>query len=89
MASGAQPAVELHIEELVLHGFEPRDRYRIGEAVQHELTRLIAQMGAPGWLSRGGEVERLDGGAFETSPDSGAKTIGAQVARAVYTGLAR
>ena len=31
--------VELHIEELVLHGFPPRDRARIGDAVQAELDR--------------------------------------------------
>ena len=32
--------VELHIEELVLHGFAPGDRHRIGEAVR-------ARAGAP------------------------------------------
>ncbi len=30
--------IELHIEELVLHGFSPNDRHAIGEAVQRELT---------------------------------------------------
>ena len=35
--------LNLHIEELVLHGFAPGDRYRIGEAVQQELTRLFAE----------------------------------------------
>lgn len=37
--------VELHIEQLVLHGFAPSDRYRIGAAIQQELARLLAQQG--------------------------------------------
>jgi hypothetical protein len=36
---------EIHIEELVLHGFEGADRYAIGEAVSAELRRLIAAGG--------------------------------------------
>jgi hypothetical protein len=83
------PSVELHIEELVLHGFAPGDRYQIGDTVQNELTRLFAEQGAPGWLSQGGEVERLDGGTFGMAPGSKAETVGAQVAQAVYTGLVR
>ena len=77
--------IELHIEELVLHGFEPGDRYRIGHAVEQELGRLLTERGAP--LARSGEVPRLDGGSFEAKPDSGVEEIGAKVARAVYGGL--
>jgi hypothetical protein len=36
-----RPSINLHIEELVLHGFAPGDRHRISEAVEQELTRLI------------------------------------------------
>jgi hypothetical protein len=79
--------LELHIEELVLHGFVPSDRYRIGEAVKRELTRLFAEQGTPSSLARGREVARLDGGVFEVWPYSRAEAIGAQVARAVYGGL--
>ena len=42
--------IELHIEELVLHGFAPADRYRIGDTVQRELTRLLAEQGMPASL---------------------------------------
>ncbi len=52
--------VDLHIEELVLHGFSPGDRFRIGEAVELELTRLITEQGIPSSLSRDGEVARTD-----------------------------
>jgi hypothetical protein len=77
--------IELHIEELVLHGFSPTDRYRIGQAVEHELGRLFTEQGAP--LVRSGEIASLDGGSFEANPGSGAEVIGARVAQAVYGGL--
>jgi len=79
--------LELRIDELVLHGFEPGDRYRIGEAVERELTRLFAEQGTPPSLAQGREVTRLDGGAFEAAPGSRAEAIGAQMARMVYGGL--
>lgn len=76
--------VELHLEELVLHGFSPGDRYRIGEAVERELTRLFIEQGVPPSLAQGGEVGRLDGGMFKVAPGSKAEAIGAQIAQAVY-----
>jgi len=79
--------IELNIEELVLHGFAPSDRYRIGEAVEQELTRLLADQGVPQSLAQGEEVASVDGGAFEVAPGSRAQVVGAQVARAVYGGL--
>ncbi len=81
--------IEVNIEELVLHGFAPGDRYRIGEAVERELAQLFTEQGAPPSLTRGGEIERLDGGAFEIAPGSKAEAVGAQVARAVYRGIGR
>lgn len=81
--------VELHIEELVLHGFESVDHYVVAEAVEHELARLFAEQGAPPSLMQGGEFARLDGGAFEAGSNSKAETIGGQVAQAVYGGLGR
>jgi hypothetical protein len=44
--------IELHIEELVLHGFKPGDRWRIGDAVEEELRGLLRANGIPtNWLS--------------------------------------
>jgi hypothetical protein len=79
--------IELNIEELVLHGLSPGDRHRIGEAVEQELTRLLADRGVPQSLERGGEIASVDGGAIEVATGSRAEAIGAQVARAVYGGL--
>lgn len=85
----AQKNIKLHIEELVLHGFAPGDRYRIAEAVERELGQLFAERGAPQSLDRSKEIERLDGGAFEAARDSKPEVIGAKVGKAVYGGLNR
>jgi hypothetical protein len=86
---GARRSVELHIEELVLHGFSPRDRYRIAAAVEAELARLFTERGVSPSLARGGEIASLDGGSFEAAPGSGAETIGRHVAQALYGGMNR
>ena len=62
--------IELNIEELVLHGFSPGERYNIGEAVKCELTRLLVDRGVPQSLERGWEVANMDGGAFEVAQGS-------------------
>ena len=79
--------LELHIEELVLDGFAPGNRYRIGEAVEKELTRLLADRGVPQSLKHGAEITHVDGGAFEVAPGARTQVVGAQVAKAVYRGL--
>jgi hypothetical protein len=79
--------VELHIEELVLHGFPPDYRHRIGGAVEQEISRLFTEQGVPPSLSRGGDIPRLDAGAIQMSPELGADAVGARVARSLYEGM--
>ena len=79
--------IELNIEELVLHGFSAGDRYGISEAVERELTQLLADRGVPQSLERGREIANMDGGAFEVVQGSRPQVVGAQVAKAVYGGL--
>jgi hypothetical protein len=85
----AQGAVEVRIEELVLHGFDARERYRIGAAVEVELARLLAEEGVPPSLGQSGDLAHLDGGAFEVVPGSRAEETGRRVARALYGSLRR
>ena len=82
-------AIDLHIEELVLHGFNPGDRYRIGAAVEAGLARLFAERGVSPSLARGGELATLDGGSFDVAPGASPEGVGGQVARALYGGLNR
>ena len=87
--SDAPRALDLRIEELVLHGFRPEDRQRIVAALNQELTRAFAEQGIPERLLAGGDIDRLDAGSFTAAAGAAPHTIGTQLARALYRGLAR
>ena len=82
-----RPDIDLRIEELVRHGFDPADRYRIGVALERELARLFAEQGAPKSLMRGAELPTLSLGSFQVRQGAKPEVVGAQVAQAVYKGL--
>lgn len=88
MNANKNPAnIELHINELVLHGFERGDRYRIGEALQQELLRQLSEQGiAQGFLQQG-HARHLDAGAIQIQQGGHAESIGRQVAQAVYASV--
>jgi hypothetical protein len=81
--------VELHIEEMVLHGFAPGERYNISDAVERELERLFSEQGAPSQLSMSAEIVDLDGGSFEVAQGSKPEVVGSQVAQALYERLSQ
>ncbi len=84
-----RPVIELHIEELVLHGFRPHDRHAIGDALELELTVLLSRPATLAALSDGRELDRLDAGTVQLQAGAGASTIGRQVASAIDGGLRR
>lgn len=79
-----RPDVHVHVEELVLHGFEPADRNRIGAAVQQELARLVTERGV---------ASREREGPLSTSinlpANPPARIVGTRVARALFGVLRR
>ena len=79
--------IHLHIEELVLHGFAPRDRHQISETVQQELTRLISTQNISAYLQRDKNIERMDAGSFRTAP--GKISVGNQIAGAVHQAISQ
>lgn len=81
--------VELHIDEIVLHGFAHRDRYTIQEVLQRELTRLLADGGLPSLLHQSIDASRLDAGAVMMHKGMSPSDVGIQVAQSVYRGLAQ
>jgi hypothetical protein len=77
--------VELHIEELVLTGFAESDRHRIGDAVEHELARLLRQNGLQG---NSAAVDLVNAGRFKVARGARAQEIGRQIAQTVYGNIA-
>jgi hypothetical protein len=78
--------IELVIDELVLHGFDPRQRHAIGDAVARELTRLTRAHARELRGHQSMDVARVDAGAFET-PARTAADAGAGIARSVFTAV--
>ena len=83
------PMLELHIEELVLHGFPVSQHRSIGDAVQKELTRLIEEQGMPSLTTRPVSLERLNAGSFKTAKQATAPVIGRQLARQIHQQLSQ
>ena len=83
------PSIELHIGELVVHGFPVADRAQLGAVVRQELARLFAERGMPAGLEQGGEIASVDGGELQVAASAGVGALAAQIARAVYGGLGR
>jgi len=76
--------IEVQIEELVLHGFFPGDRWRIGDALEQELRGLLTARGIPAaWLSN---PERIDAGAIRATSLTKPAQAGAEIAGAAYRG---
>jgi hypothetical protein len=82
-----QPSVELRIEELVLHGFAPGERYVIGDAVEQELMRLLGEQGVPVSLRCENATDEIRGAIFNMPPNAKPPAIGRQIAEAVYAGF--
>jgi hypothetical protein len=80
-----RPSFDVHIDALVLYGFERRECDRIGEAVERELARLVAA--DPPRPLRTKELEAVDAGMFDRQSTDRASATGAQVAGAVYRSL--
>jgi hypothetical protein len=79
--------VDIHIDELVLHGFLQRDRYRIARAIESELSRLISEEGVPSALTRNADRPVLDAGPIDIESGTRPEVAGSRVARAVYRGM--
>jgi hypothetical protein len=81
------PNLDLQIDELVLHGFSPTDRDRIGDAIRQELTRLFAERGIPLSLMQNMRIEQLYGSAFDMPANTRAEIIGTKIAHTIYQQL--
>lgn len=80
-------SIELHIGELVLHGFEASAGYVIGDALERELARLFSEQGLPPAMMQAAEIEYLKSSLSNLAPDVAAEEIGRRIAQSVYGGL--
>jgi hypothetical protein len=81
--------IRVHIDELVLHGFEPGDRHCIAEALQARLLDLLQEGTLLQGPVSGDELDRADAGTIRVREGSPAGAIGAQLAAALHGGMGR
>jgi hypothetical protein len=84
-----QLSIELHIEELVLNGFAPGERYVIGDAVEHELTQLLSEQGVPISLRSESATDEISGATFNAAHNARPHVMGRRIAQAVYQGFGK
>ena len=86
-AESSQQDIAFHIDQLMLEGLPPSDRYQFGNAVQTELARLLAERGMPPNLTSSAELEQLAAGTISITAAPRPEIIGRQVAEAVHRGI--
>jgi hypothetical protein len=75
----SQRRVDVHVEELVLHGLSAGDVRGVEHAVERELARLLA----------GGGAARVDAGSFELGREPVAHAVGTRVAARLHRSVLR
>ena len=78
---------QVHIEELVLHGFPTASGHSIGDATQQELMRMLTARGLPAQMTQ--DTTHVSASSFQLPPGAKPGAIGALVAKAVYGGSKR
>jgi len=79
--------INLHIDELVLNGFSPFDRYVIGDAVQRELSRLLESEGlAAIQLNEDHFMDSISNNLVIHDLES-AESIGFRLGQTIYQGI--
>lgn len=81
--------INLHIDQLTLHGFDRIDQRRLGSALQSELSRLISEQGFPTSMNQTLTIGNINAGEFRIGQNTGANGIGTEVAQKIYRGMAR
>ena len=83
-ALNPQLSIHLHINKLVLHGFKPADRHRIGDVIERELGQFLAKHGT---TAKDAEIPDLNGGEFQLPHGAGAEYVGAQIAKTIHAAV--
>lgn len=83
-----RPAIDLHIDELILRDMPYAQRQRIVAVIEQELTRLLSERGLPPSLAQGGFVPRIKLDDIPIAAGAKPATIGNHIAQNIYSNLA-
>ena len=80
-------SVEVRIDRLILDGVALGDRYRVADAVQSELARLLIEQGVPANRNPAAHERQIDGGTIHIASGMRAASVGVQIAQAIHGSL--
>jgi hypothetical protein len=80
------PAIELHIDHLVLPDLPGLDPAAVQAALQQALTDHVATHGIPPTWQAGPNLGALDGGSLGAPGSVTAQALGHQLAQTIYGG---
>lgn len=81
--------INLHIDQLTLHGFDRMDRRQVEAAVRSELSRLLGEQGLPSSLHQSQAIGNINAGEFRSQANAGTNAVGFQIAQQIYQGMKR
>lgn len=80
--------INLTIDRIVLHGFDPADRRALLEGLQAELSRVLGDPAGRATWANSHRTPVLKLGRMPVSPGpSGGRALGARIGRAIGKGL--
>jgi hypothetical protein len=75
--------VVVHVDRLVLKGFQHQDRQALADGLRAELGRLFADPHTARTLVAQGNLAHLSVGKVRVAPNAGPARLGAQAARGI------
>ena len=79
-------AVHIHIERLVLQGYDHAAGFHLAATLERGLELLILERGLPALLEQPGHIPQLEGLASPAAP-ADPSTAGSSIAEAAYRSL--
>lgn len=79
--------VVLHIDQLILRGFERADAAAVSAGVQKQLKSMLIEPNAPASLTSGGDRFRIKAGTAQVEQAGGAPGIGRSIGRQIVKGM--
>lgn len=79
--------IEINIDELVLHGFQPGDKKQISEALEIALMHVFAQRNVSPAFNQSADIHFLNAGSFGISSKSKPVQVATGIANSIHTTL--
>lgn len=83
----SQKEINLHINKMILHGFNGVRHDELHQAVQKELQRLISSQGHLSNVQESRSAKKVSVRPIKTARNIRARTLGQRIAGSIYKGV--